>query len=100
MQALQLENMPDGRARLRPVIAAIDHEMSLLSGHLMRDDPHATPERLVASWTKLVDLLALGPAPETRACPVCHRIGMREATRCGYCWTKLAPWGAGPAPTR
>ena len=86
-----LENMHDRPDQLRAVIAVIDHEMSLLSRHLMRDDPDATPERLVASWSKLVGLLALGPAPETRACPVCLRVGMRAATRCGYCWIKLAP---------
>jgi uncharacterized paraquat-inducible protein A len=42
-----------------------------------------------AAWTELVALLALGPPPETRECPVCHQIGMRAASRCGRCWTAL-----------
>jgi hypothetical protein len=46
---------------------------------------------LRASWVALVDQLALGPAPATRECPVCHGIGMRAASRCGFCWAKLEP---------
>ena len=44
---------------------------------------------LQAAWTELVTLLALGDAPETRECPVCHAIGMRAASRCGRCWVAL-----------
>jgi hypothetical protein len=43
------------------------------------------------AWTELVAVLALGPAPETRECGVCHGIGMRTATRCGHCWALLQP---------
>jgi hypothetical protein len=72
------------------IVATIDHEMSILAGAVV-------PERLVASWATLVKLLALGPLPETRVCPVCAHVGMREAQRCGYCWTRLAPPGGGSA---
>lgn len=41
------------------------------------------------AWSELVALLALGPAPETRECHVCHGIGMRAASRCGRCWAAL-----------
>jgi hypothetical protein len=44
-----------------------------------------------AAWTELVALLALGDAPATRECPVCHGIGMRAASRCGRCWVALEP---------
>ena len=44
-----------------------------------------------AAWTELVELLALGPAPETRECTACHGIGMRTASRCGRCWAALEP---------
>ena len=50
----------------------------------------------------LVDSLALGPAPEMRECPVCKHRGLRAATRCGFCWTALAPLarsGTGQAAT-
>jgi hypothetical protein len=46
---------------------------------------------MVAAVTDLVDQLALGSEPEVRECPVCKHIGMRAATLCGYCWTKLTP---------
>jgi len=47
---------------------------------------------LHARWAELVESLALGPARELRECPVCRRFGMRDATRCGYCWSALAPF--------
>jgi hypothetical protein len=91
MKTLHFEHLADGRAQLRVAVAAIDEEMSIISGNTMRDDPHATSDRLVAAWGQLVQLLALGPTPSTRQCPVCANVGMREAIRCGYCWTKLTP---------
>jgi hypothetical protein len=56
--------------------------------------------RLVASWSKLVDFLALGPAPELRQCPHCGAVGMRAATLCGTCWKKLVPPEPHPAGAR
>src|SRR5690349_15159796 len=98
MKTLHFENLSDRPAQLRRIIAAIDQEMLILSGQVMRDDPHATADRLLGSWATLVQLLAVGSAAETRVCPVCSHTGMRDATRCGYCWTKLSPLaGAAPA---
>lgn len=51
----------------------------------------ASVAKLVGSWARLVDFLALGPAPELRACPHCGVLGMRAATLCGHCWKKLVP---------
>jgi hypothetical protein len=77
------------RDRLRTVVAAIDRG---LSGLPVPEGDAAAPARLLrASWAELVELLALGPAPETRACPTCGNVGMRTATRCGHCWSKLSP---------
>lgn len=67
--------------KLRAIVAAIDQE-------IVRVPP--TPV-LQAAWGELVDALALGPAPQTRECPACHRIGMRAASRCGFCWIALEP---------
>jgi hypothetical protein len=65
--------------KLRAIVHAIDQEMS-----------HAPPTvALRAAWTELVDVLALGPPPQTRECPACHGIGMRAASRCGHCWAAL-----------
>jgi hypothetical protein len=71
---------------LRDVVATIEREVSALS------PPAATALR--TSWAELVNLLALGPAPQLRECPTCHHSGMRAATVCGYCWTKLPPMPA------
>jgi hypothetical protein len=81
-------------ARLRPVAAAIDREMSRIAGGTL--DPTG-PEvgKLLESWAEFVEILALGPAPEMRECPVCKHRGMRAATRCGFCWTALPPLAHG-----
>jgi hypothetical protein len=67
--------------QLRTIVDAIDRE-------IVQTPPTAT---LRAAWLELVAVLALGPAPQTRQCPTCHGIGMRAASRCGQCWTALAP---------
>jgi hypothetical protein len=69
--------------KLRAIVAVIDEEMVQVP---------PTPA-LRAAWAELVDVLALGPAPQTRECPACHGIGMRAASRCGHCWAALAPVG-------
>lgn len=79
---------PDAaRSRLRTAIAAIEVEIA----HLPEQVTAGGAASLRSSFSELVSLLALGPEPEIRECPVCGRIGMRAATLCGYCWTKLPP---------
>jgi len=79
---------PDAaRSRLRTAIAAIEVEIA----HLPEQGTAGGVTGLRSSFSELVSLLALGPEPEIRECPVCGRIGMRAATLCGYCWTKLPP---------
>jgi hypothetical protein len=73
---------------LRPIVEALDREMSRF---VAGGNAGADPTALLASWAKLVEFLALGPAPELRECPSCGSIGMRAARSCGFCWTKLAP---------
>jgi hypothetical protein len=46
---------------------------------------------LEMAFSKLSSHLALGPEPETRACPACGGLGMRSATICRYCWAKTPP---------
>lgn len=64
--------------------------MSQLPGSSQSENTQ-TLDKLRSSWAELLKLLALGPEPEVRECPVCKHIGMCAATRCGYCWTKLSP---------
>jgi hypothetical protein len=75
--------------KLRGLIAAIETEMSRLSGKgALEGSPSG---ELFKHWAALVTLLDLGQPPELRECLVCHQLGMQEATLCGYCWTKLEP---------
>ena len=76
-------------AGLRPVVAAIDAQMSRLAQGTPIEARTGIGE-LLESWAVLVEILALGPAPEMRECPVCRHRGLRAATRCGFCWTALA----------
>ena len=71
------------RSRLRTIMAALEREIAQLPGN--------PPSGLASAFAQLVALLALGPEPEVRACPACRHIGMRAATLCGNCWTKLIP---------
>jgi hypothetical protein len=77
---------------LRPIVEALDREMSRL---LARPDvATADTTALLSSWAVLVELLDLEVPPELRACPFCGSVGVGAATRCRACWRKLVP----PAP--
>lgn len=48
--------------------------------------------RNAASGVDELIRLCNGEAPRAvRACPVCGKSGMADATTCGYCWTRLTP---------
>ncbi len=79
---------------LRPIVEALDREMTRLAARVGAADAEAAG--LLSAWARLVEFLALGPAPDLRVCPFCGGIGMRAATRCGTCWRRLDP----PAPAR
>ena len=79
--------MQDG---LRGFVEGVEHDVALLSKSPSAQDAEGVA-RVVRSWGKLVDFLALGPAPELRNCPHCGAVGMRAATLCGTCWSKLVP---------
>jgi hypothetical protein len=87
MNGQQFKLPDDERARLRALVATIDRELS----RLPRSTATEGTDGLIVSWAELVKVLALGPVPEVRECPVCKHIGMLAATLCGYCWTKLSP---------
>ncbi len=81
---------------LREFVDVVGRDVARVSQNTPGQEPASTV-RLVASWGRLVDFLALGPAPELHDCPYCGRVGMRAATRCGYCWKKLVPPASLPA---
>jgi hypothetical protein len=83
---------PDAaRSRLRTTVAKMEAEIAQLLTHVGNEDASSPANGLRASFAALVAQLALGPEPEVRECPACGQIGMRAATRCGYCWTPLTP---------
>jgi hypothetical protein len=78
-------------ASARQALKRVDDEMSSLRNWAYSETARAAVRPLLTAWDGLVIALGLGPEPQTRLCPVCNEPGMREATRCGYCWTKLTP---------
>jgi hypothetical protein len=64
---------------MRSLVATIEREFALVP----------PPQPLRAAWAEMVNVLALGPAPELRTCPTCGEVGMRAATRCVRCWSSL-----------
>ena len=73
---------------LRPLVEELDAEMSRLA---VRGNAGCDTVALLASWGKLIEYLALGPAPVLRKCPFCGSTGMRDAKVCGHCWKPLEP---------
>ena len=85
MSSPESQSFEPTKARLRTTIATMEKEIASLPGQ---------GSGLRASFNDLVTQLGLGPEPEVRVCPVCKHIGMRDATVCSHCWTKLTPPGA------
>ena len=84
------------RSRLRATVVKIQESISNLPLDGQGDQRIGRSE-LVASWADLVAQLALGPEPEVRECPECHHFCMRDATRCGHCFSALTPPPDGPS---
>lgn len=83
--------------QLRGFVEAVARDVARVSRGASAPDPDGIT-RLVGSWAKLVDFLALGPAPELADCPYCGGVIVRAATRCIHCWKKVVPPARGPAP--
>jgi len=78
-----------GAYDVRAAVEAVEMALGRLASAGAEASDGVVPLR--ASWGRLVELLALGPAPELRSCPHCGSVGMQAATRCGSCWKKLDP---------
>jgi hypothetical protein len=76
-------------ARLRAAIAEIELQMTALAEMVESAESRKALAGLHSSWTVFVEVLAVPLPVERRLCPVCNHLGMRDATRCGYCWTKF-----------
>jgi hypothetical protein len=84
-QSEQMPGFDPARSKLRATVAIIEDQLA----QLPRDGTKSDGLRVAVA--DLVQQLALGPEPALRACPSCGKHGMRAATICGFCWTKLTP---------
>lgn len=66
-----------GNAKLHAIIDSIERDMAV------------APATMRASWTDLLAALQLAPVLETRVCPSCAGLCIREAKRCASCWSAL-----------
>jgi hypothetical protein len=85
----------------RRLLAEVERKLTELD----ESNPSDLMERVAVlreSWLRLVEHLALGPAPLVRRCPACNGTIMQAATRCLHCWTKSMPPAdaAGPEPEK
>ena len=78
-------------SRLRALVAAVGKEIALAPGAVATAGGPTPRTALDLSWSRLVEMLDLGTAPEMRACPSCKHLCTVGATRCGHCWTSLLP---------
>jgi hypothetical protein len=78
------------RAVLRTVVSDIERELACLGRAASPAEHRSAIGALTTSWARLVELMALGVAPELRPCLHCGHLGRRAATRCGHCWAALA----------
>jgi|GEM_PF-1560833 len=76
-------------SRLRALVAAVEKEIALVPGAVTTPEAPASRTPLALSWSRLVEMLDLGAEPEMVACPSCHHLCTRGATRCGHCWNSL-----------
>jgi hypothetical protein len=81
--------------RIRQLLAAVQRQLPAAAMPGRDVDPALDApqrqERVHPAWAAVVVGRGVGPAPVRRECPYCGQGGMREATRCGYCWLALVP---------
>ncbi len=81
----------DARSRLRRLLGLLQDQLKASSDTLGRPG-------LQRSFDAVVTELDLGAEPHLRACNVCGAVGMRDATLCSVCWSKLAPMSIAATP--
>jgi hypothetical protein len=72
-------------------VATVASELAGLTVLLETPESKAAAAALQSSWAKLLEHLDLPPVAQTRSCPKCRKLVMRDVTLCGYCWTALGP---------
>lgn len=78
--------------KLRLALENVDKNLTALTTAPSADTQQSRMlEDLRGSFQVVLDLLALEPEPERRACPFCGGPMRRLATRCVHCWKKSDP---------
>jgi hypothetical protein len=77
------------RANLQAAVDKVEHAIQGISSGFPE-----SRSALHIAWGQLVYFLAAEPVRATRKCRRCGNPGMRDATRCGYCWLRLVPMTA------
>lgn len=77
------------QTKTRQLLHTIELEITRLQG--AKTAPAIDFAPLKGAFNKLTDYMALGPEPITRLCPTCGKPGRKNATVCGFCWTKTPP---------
>lgn len=72
------------RRKARALLTKLEERASALD-----DDPKS--KALAQTLSELATLLDLGPEEDLVDCPVCGAPGMRSATLCSTCWSRLTP---------
>jgi hypothetical protein len=91
MNSLRLSFSGAELTRLRKLVADVTNELALArpKDSTAPKKGEATRTPLEATWSRLVEMLDLGPEPALHECPKCKRLNMLGSTRCGYCWSIL-----------
>lgn len=77
------------QSKLRLAMAELDKQLQgLATAAPVGDVSSSQLCELGAAWRAVVEVLALEPEPERRACPHCAGPIRLQATRCVYCWKK------------
>jgi len=91
MNSLRLSFSGAELTRLRNLVADVANEVTVI-----RQRDRTTPEEredsstpLDLTWSRLVEMLDLGPEPAQHECPRCKRLNMLGTTRCETCWSVL-----------
>lgn len=91
MNSLRLSFSGAELTRLRKLVSDVTSELTLARRtDTTAPEPRESPRTpLEATWSRLVEMLDLGPEPALHECPKCKRLNMLGSTRCGYCWSIL-----------
>jgi len=85
MSQHEWDSIDPARSKLRTLTEHVQQKIAQIEAKVAGTPLVAEADGLMLAWQELVTALALGRAPELRACPHCGRGVLREATRCRYC---------------